>query len=248
MKSVMNFIFNNIFLILFLAAIFYIIEQYKDLKNKASDMQNIFDVTLTKYLNERIEKANAIADHIEKNYGHIEIIAQEINRLRASIEKNSSPNINDKIEASNAINKFKLNKKIDLEKYPDLDELNKIGTFTEEDMSSLDNGIAIARREYNASAFRYNEKSSSFPMQYLVKILRLTPSYKIFDAPKSNAYEENYEVFVEEEPEINSLSSLNLTREELEREEATKNLENEEVQIEHTENVIKPSTDINKEK
>ena len=46
-------------------------------------------------------------------------------------------------------------------------------------------------------------------MTYLVKMLGLPQNYKIFDAPKSSSYELNYEVFEEEEPEINSLTSLN---------------------------------------
>ena len=77
-------------------------------------------------------------------------------------------------------------------------------------MNSKENGIAIARKEYNTQAFRYNEKASSFLMQYLTKSLKLNQQYLIFDAPKASKYEENYEVFEEEEPEINSLSSLNI--------------------------------------
>ena len=50
-------------------------------------------------------------------------------------------------------------------------------------MESLDNGIAIARKEYNAQAFRYNEKASSFPIQYLTKALKVKSQYSIFDAP-----------------------------------------------------------------
>ena len=40
-------------------------------------------------------------------------------------------------------------------------------------------------------------------MNYITKTLKLAQSYKIFDAPKSSSYELNYEVFEEEEPEIN---------------------------------------------
>ena len=134
----------------------------------------------------------------------------EINRLLLLIEKGVTGNINDKVETSNAINKFKLSKKIDLKKYPFLKELEDLGTFNEEDMNSKENGIAIARKEYNTQAFRYNEKASSFLMQYLTKSLKLNQQYLIFDAPKASKYEENYEVFEEEEPEINSLSSLNI--------------------------------------
>ena len=81
-------------------------------------------------------------------------------------------------------------------------------------MESLDNGSAIARKEYNAQAFRYNEKASSFPIQYLTKALKVKSQYSIFDAPKSSTYELNYEVFEEQEPEINFLTMLNYSKEE----------------------------------
>ena len=104
---------------------------------------------------------------------------------------------------------YKAPKKIDLEKYPKIESLNELGTFNEEDVDAEKDGISIARREYNANAFRYNEKAGGFPMSFLVKMLGLPQNYKIFDAPKSSSYELNYEVFEEEEPEINSLTSLN---------------------------------------
>ena len=81
-------------------------------------------------------------------------------------------------------------------------------------MESLDNGIAIARKEYNTQAFRYNEKANGFPMQYLTKLLKLNSQFLIFDKPRAKKYSELYEVFEEEEPEIDSLTSLNRDTEE----------------------------------
>lgn len=210
MTDIMYFIFNNIFFVVIIAIAYYIYHEYKDLKNRTNSINELFTKTLNKYLEDKINIAKETTSRILNEYGKEDDVSMEINRLLLMIEKGVTGSINDKVETSNAINKFKLSKKIDLEKYPFLKELETLGTFTEEDMNSKENGIAIARKEYNTQAFRYNEKASSFFMQYLTKFLNLNQQYTIFDAPKTSNYEENYEVFEEEEPEINSLSSLNI--------------------------------------
>ena len=46
-------------------------------------------------------------------------------------------------------------------------------------------------------------------MQYLTKILGLTPYFVIFDALPSQSYAANYEVFEETEPVLDTISVLN---------------------------------------
>jgi hypothetical protein len=265
MREIMNFIFNNIFLILFLAFAYYVYVQYKDLKEKDGKIKEVFAKTLTKYLDDIMvplrDKATAVKAQYEaekeeepeeeesvlkkKEVNKKDIVLNDLNRLLMILEHIDT--INEKVVASNNINKYAINNDIDIEEFPDMEQFRLIETFSEEDMNSLENGIAIARREYNARAFRYNEKSTSFPNNYLIKLLRLPARYTVFDAPKSTAYEQNFEVFEEVEPEINTLASLNLTREEIEREEAEKQEEQtsdqpkEEVVIEHSDVVLKPT-------
>lgn len=245
MTELFNFIFDNILLFVFIGILYYIFMQYKDLKAKTAAINDLFEKVLNKYLEERIKEARDTTDRILKEYGKEDTVSTEINRLLLMIEKGVNGSINDKVLTSNALNKFKLSKKIDFDRYPYLLELENLGTFTEEDLASVDNGVAIARREYNAQAFRYNEKASSFFMQYLTKLLKLNQQFIIFDPPKSSFYDDNYEVFEEEEPEINSLSTLN--RGDKEDELSLNDLlydykpEKEEVQIEHSDLVLKPS-------
>ena len=242
MKGLFNFIFNNAILALIIGGIYYIYRQYKTLKTKDQEIVIEFNKILNSYLDSKIENASKIADDIEKEYGHVELIKQEIDRLRYTIERGINGTINAKVETSNLLNKFKLNKKIDKEKYPNLKELERIGTFTEEELASVDNGLAISRKEYNTQAFRYNEKANEFPIEYLTKLLRVPQQYAIFDATKTNYYEENFEVFEEKEPEINSLSSLNRA-DEIELPKLDEEHEQqEEVTIEHSDVVFKPST------
>lgn len=243
-----NFIFDNIFLVVIGGIIYYIYVQYKDLKAKTASINDLFDKVLNKYLEEKISKARETTDRILKEYGREDTVSTEINRLLLMIEKGVAGSINDKVMTSNALNKFKLSRKIDFDRYPYLLELEELGTFTEDELASVDNGVAIARREYNAQAFRYNEKASSFFMQYLTKLLKLNQQYIIFDAPRSSFYDDNYEVFEEEEPEINSLSTLNRT--DNDDEPSLNDLLfdykplQEEVKIEHSDLVLKPSSDL----
>ena len=209
MQTIFNFIFDNFLLVVVIVLGWYIFTQYKDLKEKTNKIKDLFTKALSPYLDEKINEAKSLAEEIKNEYGHDKEIETEMTRLQTIIEKGITGTINEKVETSNAINKYKANKKIDLEKYPRISELEDLGTFDEEDVDAENDGVSIARKEYNALAFRYNEKAGGFPMQYLVKFLGLSQHYKIFDAPKSSSYEFNYEVFEEEEPEINSLTSLN---------------------------------------
>lgn len=235
MQNIMSFIFNNIFLIIIAFVIYYVYTQYKELKEKIATINELFDRILNKYVVSKITNAKNLAEKIISEHGDNELIKGEAERLLIPIKDSLEGTINDKVEASNAINRFTLSKKIDTEKYPYMLQFNDIGVFTDEDMNSLENGLAIARREYNANAFRYNEKVSSTLMQYFAKSLRLVPHFAIFGEPKSSHYEENFEVFEEVEPEINSLASLNLTAEEIERDEAEKKLQEEQNTKSHEE-------------
>lgn len=214
MTEIVTFFLDNFIVIAIIASGYYIYKQYTNLKSQTESIKYIFDKTLNNYLDQKIKEALEIINKIANEYGHVDLINAEINRLKLMIDKGVEGTINEKVEASNFINKFKLNKNIELDRYPLLAELKNIGTFTEEDMESLDNGIAIARKEYNTQAFRYNEKANGFPMQYLTKLLKLNSQFLIFDKPRAKKYSELYEVFEEEEPEIDSLTSLNRDTEE----------------------------------
>ncbi len=249
MSGLANFLFGNIFLIILVAIIIYTIRQYKDLKERTASINDIFKKTLDAYLTTKMNEAKEDADKIKKEHGEDEIVAAEINRLLYQIEEFEKGSINDKVAASNSINKFKVSKKIDFEKYPYLKELEGLGTFTEEDMTSLENGVAIARKEYNTQAFRYNEKANEVPIQYLTKFLKLNSQFTIFDAPKYAKYVDDYEVFEEKEPEINSLTLLNRNAEVEEKAEklkvaTDKKIINEAPVIEYSDVILKPTKKI----
>ena len=255
MATIMNFIFDNILLVLLAFVVYYIYHTYKTLKELTSKINYTFSNGLDDYIKTKIKEVTDLANRLSKEHEGEVIVTNETTRLMTMIKQGKAELINDKVEISNAINRFKLSKNIDFEKYPYLKELEKIGIFNDEDMESVDNGIAIARREYNAQAFRYNEKTSSSIVQFLTKITNFPAKYLTFEKTKSMTYQEDYEVFDEEEPEINTLASLNYVHKKtIEEKKVVEDKRNDgiiteedlpqEITIEHTDNVIKPSIEI----
>lgn len=244
MYNIMEFLFGNIILIIIIVTCVIIYNGIKKLKDYKQKIEETFNKVLNNYLDSKIVKTNEIINDILNKYGKEDTVSTEINRLLITIKKGATGDVNDKVNTSNAINKFKLNDQIDLNKYPYLATLKTISTFSEEEMNSLDNGIAIARREYNALALKYNEKASSFPYQSLTKLFGLNEHYVIFDATKSQIYEETYEVLQEEEPEINSLTSLNTKIPQVNKTTETIDLpilKEETFTIKHSDTILKPT-------
>lgn len=246
MDNLSELIFGNMFLIITFGLIAYIIVQFKDLSTKRNELNVKFSKVLEPYLGKKIAEARATTDSILKEYGREDEISTEISRLLLTIEKAESKDLNDIVKSSNAINKFKLNQNVDLERYPSLKKLQELGTFNEKDLSSFDNGIALARKEYNTLAFRYNQKAGGFPLQYLTKLFGFKDHYVIFDPPKSENYEEEYEVFEEEEPEINLITSLNQQERKSDKEQNNKTIKEEQQDfvMEHSDIILKPSKNL----
>ena len=137
-NNLANAVFGNLFLIALVAVGFYIYFSFKELKKRAGEMKKQFDKVLDKYITEKVNNAKETADSILKAYGREDAVSTEITRLLLTIEKSSSGNLNDKVAACNALNKFKLNEQIDLERYPELAKLNDLKVFTEEELNQMD--------------------------------------------------------------------------------------------------------------
>jgi len=241
-----NLIFGNFIPILLVIGVLYIISQIKKMSDYRKELQKRFDQVLTEYLNKKINFARDVMNNILNEYGREDEVSTEINRLMVAIEKGASGDINDKVTTSNSINKFRLSKKVDLEKYPAMSNLNDIGVFNEKEMTSVDNGVALARKEYNTYAFRYNQVASGFPMQYLVKLFGFKTHYVIFGNPKSMSYHTNYET-LDSDDESNSLSSLNRVKKDVEtgsKEQENKIEELQDIQIEHSDVILKPTQNL----
>ena len=246
--SLAELIFNNFIPILIVVAIFYIASQIRKMSEYRKELQKRFDQVLTEYLNMKINFAKDVMNTILSEYGREDAVSTEINRLMIAIEKGASGDINDKVATSNAINKFRLSKNVDLDKYPSMVKMNDIGVFNETEMTSLDNGVALARKEYNTYAFRYNQVASGFPMQYLARFFGFKSHYVIFGNPKSTSYHANYETLDSIDENEQALSVLNGERtstNSVAEEQNDKIEEEPEVLIEHSDVVLKPTQALN---
>ena len=246
-NNLANAVFGNLFLIALIIIGFYIFYTFKELSKRVAEMKRQFDKVLDSYITEKIKKAKETADSILKTYGKEDAVSTEITRLLLTIEKGESGNLNDKVATCNALNKFHLNEQVDLEKYPELAKLKDLKVFTEEELNQMDNGLALARREYNAQAFLYNAKAGGFPIQYLTKLFGYKGHYIIFDTQNFENYSENYEVFEEEEKEADLMDNLNQKAKKEEEKKVEFNANNEKIEdivIEHTDTVFKPSVDL----
>lgn len=252
MRDLFNFVFDRWYIFLFIGSMFYIYIKYKALKEESHTVQEKFKERLYPYLDERFKKyKNIVMDLLDEYL--IEEIQIELKRIDKIIEPGIGGTLNNYVDVSNKINKLKLNSKLDLNRFPKLDQINSFQTFTTEEIESIDNGLEFARKEYNTLAFRYNEKALEFPMQYLVSILQLPSQYILFDTPKKDTYSNDFEEFEEEEPEIDSLANLNkqlMRRENVLLEDLPKKKKDAEIVIEHSDSTIKPSInldDLNKD-
>ena len=241
MYQIMEFFFNNIILFIIILIIIYIVKEYNFLKRKVQNIQKQFTDFLDSYLITKMNEAKSLTANLLNEYKDVEEIKNELTRLLIIIEKGSTGTINEKVEASNALNKYQFSKQIAIEKYPSLKQLSSIGTFIENDKNTLNNGVKLARITYNAEAFRYNEKASSFLMQNLIKLLELNTHFVIFDQPISTMYDINFEVLQEPVQKLESLSNLNyIHKEELPKLNSNKE-EQSNIKIDHTNTIIKPN-------
>ena len=149
MYKIMEFLFINIIPLLILGFIIYVIYIYKQLNNFKDKMQHLFDKHLNNNLGSKIKLANDTSTKIINEYGREDAIRTEIIRLRVIIEKGINGTITDKVNTSNVINKYKVSKEIDTERYPYFKELANIKTFYDIELDSITDDIALARKDYN---------------------------------------------------------------------------------------------------
>lgn len=244
MYKIMEFLFINIIPLLILGFIIYVIYIYKQLNNMKDKMQHLFDKHLNNYLGSKIKLANDTSTKIINEYGREDAIRTEIIRLRVIIEKGINGTITDKVNTSNVINKYKVSKEIDTERYPYFKELANIKTFYDIELDSITDDIALARKDYNDLARKYNELAGGSVMQYVVKVLNIEPQFPVFEHIHQEKYSDKYEELEMEEPEINKISTLNMVekQEEVEEKAPTPNANpTPDIQIEHTKGTFKPT-------
>ena len=151
-----------------LVVTFYIIGLYNrliDAKNRIEDQFTQIDLELRG----KIELTNSIIEIVGKVAKHEEKITSEL--LQGINKYEKAKNINDKINASNNINKqlFKIfNLK---ETYTDLKK-NKNFISLQEKIENIDDKINYARTFYNDVVLDYNNLREQFPSNLVAKVFK----------------------------------------------------------------------------
>ena len=112
MATIMNFIFDNILLVLLAFVVYYIYHTYKTLKELTSKINYTFSNGLDDYIKTKIKEVTDLANRLSKEHEGEVIVTNETTRLMTMIKQGKAELINDKVEISNAINRFKLSKNI----------------------------------------------------------------------------------------------------------------------------------------
>lgn len=246
-SALFSFIFDHILLvviIIILIVIFSLSQKIISLKNS---IDTIFLNNLDKYLEPKINEIKQMINTLKSLYVNDEV-SFELTRLELIISKGLQGSTNDKVTMINSLNNFTLNPKIDLNEYPEIAKLNTIEIFTKEEMDSLDNGVSISYKQYNDTIIKYNEQSGSSINQKIISLLGLPTNYIPLDPPKYERYNNEFEVFSEQEPELNNISSLN-NKEEIEvpKEDNKEALPVKEYESRETASgVLKPTSEIKK--
>ena len=113
MQTIFNILFDYFFLFLGIGFVYYSYRQYTDLKERTAKIYDLFKKTLYPYLDKRYKEAKDLANSLKEEYGHVDKLNTEIDRLLLILEKSEEGTINELVEISNLINKFKIDKTLE---------------------------------------------------------------------------------------------------------------------------------------
>lgn len=139
------------------------------------------------YLKKRFDLIPNLIALLNKYLAHEKEVLVKITELRSNMDKAS--NANEKIKASNDLNKLLGGLNIQVENYPDL-KADKQFTSIEFELSDIEGQISAARRAYNASVTSYNNTIEMFPASIIASI-RKDKAHMLLEIPKSDQKEIN---------------------------------------------------------
>ena len=87
MQTIFNIFFDYFFLFLGIGFIYYSYRQYTDLKERTAKIHDSFKKTLYPYLEKRYKEAKELANSLKEEYGHVDKLNTEIDRLLLILEK-----------------------------------------------------------------------------------------------------------------------------------------------------------------
>ena len=157
----------------------FLIFTYNNLNAKKKRVEKSFS-TIDVYLEKRFDEISALLEQLLTAYKFEEDTHTRLSGLRSGIDIAKSGSINDKVQAVNSVSSFIATPGIKTEAYPELKAIEKLGVFTAQKTSQIEDDLAAARKQYNNNATSYNTKISSFPTNIIASIFGFKKPFELF--------------------------------------------------------------------
>ena len=179
MDKILNWIVENPIPVIIIVVVLLLIFTYNNLNAKKKRVEKSFS-TIDIYLEKRFDEISALLEQTLTAYQFEESVHTQVSALRSGIATAKSGSINDKVNAVNSISRINAIPGLKAEAYPELQTISKMGMFTMEKTSEIEDDLAAARKQYNNNATSYNTKISSFPTNLVAGIFGFKTPFELF--------------------------------------------------------------------
>lgn len=179
MESILNWIMANPIPVIIVLVVLFLIFTYNNLNAKKKRVEKSFS-TIDVYLEKRFDEISALLEQTLTAYDFEKETQTRLSGLRSGIDTAKAGTINDKVDAANNISSFLVSPGIKTEAYPELKAIEKLGMFTAQKTSQIEDDLAAARKQYNNNATSYNTKITSFPTNMFAGIFGFKTQFELF--------------------------------------------------------------------
>lgn len=179
MDLILNWIMANPIPVIIIIVVLFLIFTYNNLNAKKQRVEKSFS-TIDIYLEKRFDEIGALLEQTLAAYEFEENVYTQVSALRSGIATAKSGSINDKVNVANNLNKMIAIPGLKSEAYPEIQAIQKMGMFTMEKTSSIEDDLAAARKQYNNNATSYNTKIASFPTNLVAGIFGFKTPFELF--------------------------------------------------------------------
>lgn len=179
MDKILDWMFANPIVVIVIILVVFLIFTYNNLNAKKKRVEKSFS-TIDIYLEKRFDEISALLEQTLTGYQHEEDTYSQISALRSGIATAKVGSINDKVNMVNSLSNVTAIPGLKGEAYPELVAISKMGMFTMEKTSEIEDDLAAARKQYNNNATSYNTKITSFPTNLVAGIFGFKTQFELF--------------------------------------------------------------------
>lgn len=179
MEFILNWMEQNPVIVIVIIIVLFLIFTYNNLNAKKKRVEKSFSA-IDVYLEKRFDEISALLEQLLTAYKHEETVYEEISALRTGIDRAKTGSVNDKVNVVNGVSALLASPAIKTEAYPELTSIEKLGLFTMQKSSNIEDNLAASRIQYNSNATSYNTKITSFPTNIVAGIFGFKKPFELF--------------------------------------------------------------------